>query len=111
MALRIGTSSPTTVASFAPPIKLEIAGEHGDMVSARAMVPVDCGLARERAQEARRRAEEADAAYKSATGDAIMRARLQRSALSRVWLDNANAFAAWYQMTRRRPWTGTRRSI
>jgi hypothetical protein len=58
------------------------------------MVPVDCGLARERAQEARRRADEADAAYKSATGDAIMRARLQRSALSRVWLDNANAFAA-----------------
>lgn len=94
MALRIGTSSPTTVASFAPPIKLEIASEHGDMVSARAMVPADCGIARDRAAEARQRTEEADKTYKAATGDAIMPIRLRRYALSRVWFDNASAQAS-----------------
>jgi hypothetical protein len=94
MALRIGTSSPTTVASFAPPIKLEVASEHGETVSARALVPVDCGIAKDRAAEARRRTDEADREYKAATGDAIMPVRQRRYALARVWFDNAGAQAA-----------------
>jgi hypothetical protein len=93
MALRIGTSSPTTAASFARPFTLEVASEHGDTVIARAVAPVDCDIARDRAAEARRRTEAADREYKAATGDAIMAARLRRYALSRVWLDNAGAQA------------------
>jgi hypothetical protein len=94
LALRIGTSSPTTVASFAHPLKLEVTDEHGDAVSVRVSVPVDCAIAKERAVEARRRTEEVDRVYKAATGDAIMAARLRRKELSRVWLDNAQANAA-----------------
>jgi hypothetical protein len=92
-ALRIGTSSPTTVASFSGPIKLEVTHDHGETVSARAAVPVDCALARERAAEARRLTEQADRDYQAATGDAIMPARLRRQALSWVWFDNASAYA------------------
>lgn len=94
MALRIGTSSPTTAASFRRPFTLQVAGEHGETVSARAVAPVDCDVARDRAAEARRRTEAADRDYQAATGDAVMPARLRRSALSRVWFDNASAQAA-----------------
>jgi hypothetical protein len=92
-ALRIGTSSPTTVASFVPPVKLEITSEHGETVSARVLGPVDCGIAKDRAAEARRRTEEADREYKAAAGDAIMPVRQRRYALARVWFDNASAQA------------------
>jgi hypothetical protein len=93
MALRIGMSSPSTVASFASPVTLEITSDHGEMVSARAVGPVDCELARERAKEARLQTEQADREYQAAVGDAIMAARRRRYALTRVWFDNAAALA------------------
>jgi hypothetical protein len=94
IALRIATSSPTTVASFANPVSLQVTHDHSEMVSARVVMTVDCGIARDRAAEARRRTEEADRAVKAAHGDGVMPAQLRRQALSRVWLDNASAHAA-----------------
>lgn len=93
-ALRIGTSSPTTVASFSGPITLEVTHDHGETVSARAAVPVDCDLARARAADARRLTQQADRDYQAATGDAVMPVRLRRQALSWAWFDNASAYAA-----------------
>jgi hypothetical protein len=93
VALRIGTSSPSTVASFASPVTLEITSDHGEIVSVRVVGPVDCELAREQAKEARLQTEQADREYQAATGDAIMAARRRRYALTRVWFDNAAALA------------------
>jgi len=94
MALRIGTSSPSTVASFASSVTLEIMSDHGDIASARVVGPVDCELAREQAKGARLQTEEADREYQAATGGMIMAARRRRYALARVWFDNAAARAA-----------------
>jgi hypothetical protein len=93
--LRIGTSSPTAVSGFAPPVKLEIDSEHGDSVMARASVPVDCALARERAAEAKRRTEQADRDVRARLGhDGAMPAQLRREAVARAWFDNAAAHAS-----------------
>ena len=91
--LRIGTSSPTSPASFSGPVRLGIESEHGDSVMAAAIVPVDCALARERAAEAKRLTEAADREVKAASGDAVMPAQLRRQAVSRAWFDNATAHA------------------
>ena len=94
LSLRIGTSSPTTAASFAQTFVLEVDSEHGGAVMARTSVPADCDLARVRAEEAKHLAEAADRDVSARTGDGVMPALLRRQAVTRAWFDNASAHAA-----------------
>lgn len=93
--LRVGTSSPTTPASFAEGLALEIDDADGDPVIARAVVAVDCGLARTRAAEARAHLDGVarEVADLEARRDvrALPPARLRRYAVARAWRDNAVA--------------------
>ena len=91
--LRIGTSSPTTPASFTGAVRLEIDSEHGASVMANVLVAPDCATAIARAAAARELTAAADAEVNAATGDAVMPARRRRQAVSRVWFDNAAAQA------------------
>ncbi len=75
--MRIGVSSPTTVASFAA-AKVELTLDHPLSYSGRAVVAVDCDGAAARVGEARRRAEAA-------------KEKPARFLLSHAWLDNAEA--------------------
>ena len=89
--MRIGVSSPTTLASFAAPPFIQVTIEHPDSVSARAVVPVDCDGARARAAEARRLTEASAADIKKLRNAAQTEAKRRRFLLSHVWLDNADA--------------------
>lgn len=75
--MRIGTSSPTGVASFAAP-RVELTLDHPLSYSARAVVPVECEAAAARAAAARQRTQAA-------------KDKKLRFLLSHVWLDNAEA--------------------
>ena len=107
-ALRIGTSAPTTPASFARPFTLAIESEHdsGKTATARANVAVDCTLARERAATARRRVAQSQrevatlTASKEAarntpqeapTTSALYDATQLRFAVAMAWVENAEA--------------------
>jgi hypothetical protein len=88
--MRIGVSSPTTVASFGAP-RVELTIDHPLSFSGRAVVKVDCDGARARAEEARRRTGAADEEVKRLSGGAQGEAMKRRFLLSHVWLDNAEA--------------------
>ena len=89
--MRIGLSSPTTVASFSAAPVIQVTIEHPHSVSARAVVPVDCAGARVRAVEARRLTEASAADVKTLRYAAQTEAKRRRFLLSHVWLDNADA--------------------
>ncbi len=89
--LRIGVSSPTTVASFAAAPYIQVTIEHPLSVSVRAVVPVDCAAARTRVAEARRLTEASQAEVKALRGAPQTEAKHRRFLLSHVWLDNADA--------------------
>lgn len=106
--LRIGTSAPTTVASFSQPFTLTVESEHdaGKTVSARASVPIDCDLARKRAAAARQRTEasQKDVATLTARKEAarnkpdespataaLYDATQLRFAVAMAWVENAEA--------------------
>jgi hypothetical protein len=89
--LRIGTSSPTTPASFTTAPFIQVTMEHPLAVSARAVVPVDCAAARQRATEARRLTEATQAEVRKLRFAAQTEAKQRRFLLSHVWLDNADA--------------------
>ena len=102
--LMIGASAPTSPASFAAPFEIRVIERQDDLVLARATVPVDCELARARAQEARGRISAAGAEVqaleaKTAAADqqpdlleSLSQARSRRFAIAAVWRQNAQAW-------------------
>ena len=96
-ALQISTASPTTPSAFAAPMRLTVESEHGQSVTARAGIAVDCPLARTKAAAARARAGEADrevtALELGSNGGALSAAKRLRYAVALTWSANAG-FAA-----------------
>lgn len=102
-SLGIATGSPTVASRISPPIALTIVSEHGDSVLARASVPVDCDLARRRADVAHQRSTEAQHTVQSLEGrartddaarDALEVARRLRATVTQSWNVNAEALVA-----------------
>lgn len=94
--LGIGASSPTTPASFKPPLALEVIEEHTSSVDVRAAFTIDCALARSRAAAARDLTHQAERDVEAAQArrDSGTAARVRRWAVARVWEENAIAAAA-----------------
>ena len=103
--LRIGTSDPTTAASFSQPFELQVVDVQGETLLARSTVPLVPEMARARAAEARarlaaenERIRPLEARLQAAAGavdrqravlDELTPAQQRRSALARVWWSNA----------------------
>ncbi len=98
--LRIGTSAPTTVASFSGTVALQVVDTHGQAVSARATAKVDCALARQQAAAARAaftgagpgvRKQEAAKPADHAGLVSLSEAKSRQFAIATVWKENARA--------------------
>jgi len=107
--LMLGVTAPARAAAFNGKFTLEVADVQGDLVLARSRVAVDCGLARDRAAEAREKVrasedetKEMEAKLPKVTGSpeekelltALSNARSRRFALAVVWRENSQAWAA-----------------
>jgi len=108
--LMLGVTAPTRAAAFNGEFTLAIAQVQGDLVMARSMVAVDCGLARDRAREAREKVrasedetKQMEAKLPSVSGSpdkekelltALSNAKSRRFALALVWRENSQAWAA-----------------